>query len=261
MITGASTGIGRATAGGLAKDFERVTLVGRNPDRHAPVIDELARAGTHVEFVECEMASLESVAGAASFIGPVDVLIANAGVAGRRGITEDGFELHFGVNHLAHHLLVTELADRILDRVVVVSSNAHHEADGLDLGGVQRNTPSFAGIREYRHSKLANVLFGRQLAQRFPFTTVIVHPGLVATDIWRRLPWPVRPLVTRRMAPPEVGADTPCWAATAEGLASGGYYSKRTLHPPSAPARDDDAGERLWVRSEEWVAGFRRRVA
>jgi retinol dehydrogenase 12 len=261
VITGASGGIGRATALRLASDFGRITFVGRDANRHAPVMDATARVGARSELVECELTSLRSVAdAAASIVDPVDVVVANAGVGGRRGITEDGFELHFGVNHLAHHLLITELADRILDRVVVVSSNMHHDATGVDVQQLRRPTASFTGIPEYRNSKLANVLAGRQLARRYPFATHIVHPGLVATGIWRRIPWPLRPLLTRRMASSEVGADTPSWAAIADGLASGGYYSRRTLQPPSALAQDDEAGSRLWETSEEWVAGFRRRA-
>ena len=243
----------------LAEDFDRITLVGRSPERHATILDALRGTGPAATLVECELGSLASVAAAAEAIsGTIEVLIANAGVGGRRGITEDGFEIHFGVNHVAHHLLITELAARITDRVVVVSSNAHYDSNGLDLDRVHGRTSSFTGFREYRDSKLANVLDGVEMARRHPFATHVVHPGVTATDIWRRIPWPLRPLFTRRMAGPEQGADTPAWAARAAGLESGGYYARRTLRSPSDLADDDDAACELWERTEAWVSPFRR---
>lgn len=263
VITGASTGIGRVTAVRLADRFDRLTLIGRDADRHASVIDELTRAGRDVRLVQCDLVSLDLVAGAAAELrgsahADIDVLIANAGVGGQRGMTVDGFEIHFGVNHLAHHLLITEVADLIADRVVIVSSNAHYDSEGLDLDRVQRRTSSFTGFTEYRDSKLANVLAGREMARRFSFASHIVHPGMTATRIWRRIPWPIRPIFTRRMASPEEGADTPAWAATTPGLSSGGYYAKRTLREPSRAALDADEARELWERSEQWVEPFRR---
>lgn len=261
VITGASAGIGRATVVGLATDFSRITIIGRDRPRHDPVLGELESRGVRAALVECDLGSLRQVAAAASALQsaePVDVLIANAGVGGQRGITEDGFEIHFGVNHLAHHLLITELADRITDRVVLVSSNVHYDSTGLDLGKLQQRTPSLTGFREYRDSKLANVLAGREMSRRFAFKTHIVHPGMTATAIWRRIPWPVRPFFTRRMATSEEGADTPMWAATAAGLESGGYYARRTLRLPSSDALDEDAARQLWEKSDAWVESHRR---
>lgn len=253
------------TAVRLADRFDRVTLIGRDAERHADVINELTRLGCDVRLVQCDLASLDLVAAAAAALRGslrgderIDVLIANAGIGGRRGVTVDGFEIHFGVNHLAHHLLITEVGDLIADRVVIVSSNAHYDSEGLDLDRVRRRTSSFTGFAEYRDSKLANVLAGREMAIRFSFASHIVHPGMTATRIWRRIPWPIRPLFTRRMATPEEGADTPAWAATAPGLSSGGYYAKRKLREPSRPALDDDAARELWERSEQWVEPFRR---
>lgn len=214
--------------------------------------------GVAADLIECDLSSLRSVADAASAVeGPVDVVLTNAGVAGQRAITTDGFEIHFGVNHLAHHLLVTSLVDRIRDRVVIVSSNAHYDSAGVDLDGVDRSTRSVTGFPEYRDSKLANVLFGRELARRSPFGVHVVHPGLTATDIWRRIPWPIRPLFTRRMATANQGADTPVWACVEAGLETGGYFARRTLRDPSPQAMDDAAAAELWKRSETWVEPYR----
>ncbi|MEX1271662.1 MAG: SDR family NAD(P)-dependent oxidoreductase, partial [Acidimicrobiia bacterium] len=129
LITGASAGIGRAAALELVSTFSQITIIGRDPGRHDDLLRRLRGDGANASHVECDLTSLDEVADAAVRIrdetttSTIDVLIANAGVAGARGITRDGFELHFGVNHVAHHLLVTELADRITDRVVVLASN------------------------------------------------------------------------------------------------------------------------------------------
>jgi NAD(P)-dependent dehydrogenase (short-subunit alcohol dehydrogenase family) len=259
VITGASSGIGRATVEALAADFGRITLVGRDTVRHHPVLSVLLDRGVDARLVEADLGALQTVAAAASVIeGPCDVVIANAGVAGGRGITVDGFEMHFGVNHLAHHLLLTELAPLITDRVVIVSSNAHYDSGGLDFERLRRKTPSLTGFREYRDSKAANVLCGREMARRYDWAVHLVHPGLVATDIWRKIPWPIRPLVTRKMATPDEGADTPVWAATEPDLTTGGYYSRRTLREPSPQTLDDAMAARLWERSEEWLTPFRK---
>lgn len=258
VITGASTGIGRATVNALADRFERITLVGRSPERHQPVMAELTALGAEATLAECDLRSLASVSAAARRIhGDIDVVIANAGVGGGRGSTDDGFELHFGVNHLAHHLLVNSLAGRIRDRVVIVSSNAHFDAAEPEWDRLTSPTRSFTGFPEYRFSKLANVWCGRQLAVRHGFATYVVHPGLVASDIWRRIPTAVRPWVTRGMASTEAGACTPMWAATAHGLPSGGYFAHMTPREPSALAVDDGRAEAMWDRSETWVAPYR----
>lgn len=263
VITGASVGIGKHTALGLASTHSRMTLIGRDREKHGDVMSQLASLGVEAQLIECDLASLDAVGATAERVRTdshhgVDVIVANAGIGGQRGVTQDGFEIHFGVNHLAHHLLITELADRVADRVVIVSSNAHYESEGLDLDSVQRSTRTLTGFAEYRDSKLANVLAGREMGRRYPFATHIVHPGVTATAIWRRIPWPIRPLFTRRMAGPQEGADTPVWAVTTPGLQSGGYYARRTLRTPSERAMDDEAARDLWDRSEEWVARHRR---
>ena len=257
MITGASRGIGRATVVALAPSFDRITLVGRSRQRHAPVLGQVP----HASHVECDLSSLASVANAVTAIdGDADVVIANAGVAGVRGVTADGFEIHFGVNHLAHHLLVTNLSARIRDRVIVVSSEAQRDASGVDYERVRGRTRSLTGFEEYRQSKLANVWFGRRLAARSGVPGHVVHPGMTATDIWNRVPQPFRALMTRRMIPPEQGAATSVWAATAPGLAPGGYFARSMPRDPGAVATDDDAATELWERSDTWVSEFRERT-
>lgn len=258
LITGASAGIGRATARHLAGTGARLILACRSPERTRPLLDELVSADVH--FVKLDLASLESVRLAvreiASLGRGVDVMVNNAGVAGRRGITEDGFELAFGVNHVGHAALTLGLFDAVgpADRVIAVSSNAHFRSPGIDWPALRRKTSTLTGMPEYATSKLANVLFARQLAVRHPeVVSVALHPGVVATDIWKRVPAIVRPLVTRKLLTPEEGASTSVHCVTAEGVVSGAYYESSAVREPSDVAGDEELAARLWRETERWV--------
>ena len=272
VITGANTGIGRATAEELVRRGARVVLACRAEERTRPVLDALRAEvpDADVSFLALDLAALASVRDAAAALQdvgePLHLLIDNAGVAGQRGVTAQGFELAFGINHLGHFLLTTELVDRLgagaPARVVVVSSDSHYDAKAvIDLDDVQHPTRSVTGLPEYGVSKLANVLFAQELARRLPaeeVTTYSLHPGVIASDVWRRVPWPVRPIMKRFMRSTEEGAQTSLWCATAPELAgeSGRYYADCQPKEPSAAATPE-AAARLWERSETWVAPFR----
>jgi NAD(P)-dependent dehydrogenase (short-subunit alcohol dehydrogenase family) len=183
-------------------------------------------------------------------------------VGGRRGLTADGFELAFGVNHLGHFALAAALAGHLAAsapaRVVTVSSDAHYQAGGVDFAALRRPTRSLTGLREYAVSKLCNVLFAQELARRMEgrgVTSCALHPGVVASDMWRRVPWPVRPFVTRRMLSTERGARTSLYCATAPELAAvtGRFYDNCRERAPS-PAATPELGALLWERSEAWTA-------
>jgi retinol dehydrogenase-12 len=268
LVTGANTGIGRATAAGLAGRGGRVYLACRSEQKGRAAVAAIAAATGNeaVSFLPLDLADLASVRRCAEqFLArdePLHVLINNGGVAGQRGITPDGFELAFGVNHLGHFALTTALLDRLAAsapaRVVTVSSDSHYQATGIDFEAVRRPTASVTGMREYAVSKLANVLFSQELARRAEgrgITTYALHPGVVASDIWRRLPWPVRPLIKLRMISPEDGARTSLYCATAPEVAqvSGRFYEKCREREASAVATPELAGT-LWQRSEEWIA-------
>ncbi len=258
LVTGANSGIGRATAIGLAGGGVHVIAAGRSAERTKPVLDEIMANGGSAEFLELDLASMTSVRTAAQSFAvtarKLDILINNAGIGvNRRGLTEDGFEVHFGINHLGHFLLTRELSPNLEPgcRVVSLTSAMHYRADGLDFARVRRPA-AFTGLPEYATSKLANVLFIRELARRRPdLRSYAVHPGLVRT---RLIPGPIRALSRTSMLSPEQGADTVLWCATSEEVASetGHYYQQRSRLPPSAQAQDDDLARELWVRSDEW---------
>lgn len=267
LITGGNAGIGYATALNLAARGGRVFLACRSRDKgEAAAAAIAADAGSdQVAFLPLDLADLESVrrcAAAFSALGePLHVLINNAGVAGARGLTKDGFELGFGINHLGHFALTTALvaclAASAPSRVVTVASDAHYQANGIDFEAVRRPTASRTGLREYAVSKLGNVLFSAELARRTKgrgITTYALHPGVVASDIWRRVPWPVRPLMKMRMLSTEQGAATSLYCATAPELdgVTGRYYDNSRERAPSAAATTELAGE-LWRRSETWT--------
>jgi retinol dehydrogenase 12 len=269
LITGANTGIGRATAAGLANRGGRVYLACRSPQkgRAAAAAIVAATGNEAVAFLPLDLADLASVrACAEQFLArgePLHILINNGGVAGQRGLTRDGFELAFGVNHLGHFALTTALLDCLAAsapaRVVNVSSDSHYQAKGIDFEAVRQRTASVTGMREYAVSKLGNVLFTQELARRVAgrgITAYALHPGVVASDIWRRVPWPVRPLIKRRMITTEEGARTSLYCATAPELAqvSGRFYDDCRERKASAVATGELA-RTLWQRSEAWTAG------
>lgn len=267
LVTGANTGIGRATTEDLARRGGRVILACRSAEKTRPVIDEIrAETGNdRLEHLPLDLADLASVRTAAATLlergEPIDVLIANAGVAGQRGETAQGWELAFGINHLGHFLFVTSLLELLRAgepaRVVIVASQTHYDAKDLDEDKLRGRTRTVIGLKEYNRSKLANVLFAQELARRVEPTEIGVyalHPGVVGSDIWRRIPWPIRPIMTRAMISNEEGAQTSLWCATTDdpALVSGGYYDTSAPKDPSELATPELAAW-LWDRSEAWT--------
>jgi NAD(P)-dependent dehydrogenase (short-subunit alcohol dehydrogenase family) len=269
LITGANAGIGRATAIELAARGAQLFLAGRSEAKMRPVIDEIARTtgGAPPRFLPLDLGDLESVRQcAAEFLRhdlPLGLLINNAGVAGPRGLTKSGFELAFGINHIGHFLLTNLLLERLKKsapaRVVTVASRAHYRAHGIDFEAVRRATRSISGLDEYGVSKVANVLFSAELARRVRdsgVTTYSLHPGVVASEIWRRVPPPLRWIMKCFMISPEEGAKTTLYCATSAEVAgdSGLYYDKCKTKRPSTLARDAALADELWRKSEAWTA-------
>ena len=275
LITGGNAGIGKETAVGLASKGARVVFTSRDETRGAEALVEIEqRSGSDaVDVMPLDLASLASVREfGAAFLDRydrLDVLIDNAGlVLGSRRVTEDGYETTFQVNHLGHFLLTELLRDRLIasapSRIVVVSSDAHTGArKGLDFDDLQSER-KYSSFNVYGKTKLANILFTRELARRLDGTGVTVnavHPGFVAsrfgrdgdTGILGRIAMPlVRPFAMNA----EKGAQTSIYLASdpaVEGI-TGAYWVKCAPVAPSDAAQDDEAARRLWEVSERLVS-------
>ena len=212
-----------------------------------------------------DLASMSQVRGLADRLGAlerIDVLVNNAGLmAGQRRVTADGFDEVFAVNHLAPFLLTNLLLGKLTAagaaRVITVTSDAHTAAR-LDLDDLQLEH-GWQSWRAYANSKLANILFTRELARRLEGSAVTAncaHPGLVRTGFGREARLPMRVAVTLArpfMRSPRRGAATVVYLATSPQMAgaTGGYYVKSQLREPSPAARDDAAARRLWQLSKE----------
>jgi len=267
VVTGANTGIGRVVATELARRGARVVLACRSRERTEEALDDVCRAGGDdaAEFLELDLSKLSAVHKSAAELldrgHPIHILINNAGVAGRHGLSADGFELSFAVNHLGHFLFTNLLLDRIRAsspaRIVTVASRAHYGAKGIDFGALRQRAQSRTGFAEYEVSKLANVLFSAELSRRLAgtgVTTYALHPGVIASDIWRGVPWPIRPLIKLFMKSNEEGARAVLRCAADPELEgeTGQYYHELVPAEPSSAARDETLARELWERSTEW---------
>lgn len=275
LVTGATAGIGLETARALCARGARVYLACRSAQRGGSVVDELRRAhgARAAELTPLDLADLSSVrAAAARFLDagePLHVLVNNAGVAGIRGRTVDGFELTFGTNHLGHFLLTTLLLERLKEsapaRVVHVSSKSHGMVSTIPFARL-RDSTGVLSVPEYAVSKLANNLFSAELARRCAGTGVAsyaVHPGVVASEIWKPIPRVLRApwFWLRGMVSNEQGARTSVYCATAPELAghSGRYYANEREVAPSRASGDVELARRLWDWSEQACHGMTSR--
>ena len=272
LITGGNSGIGKATAALLAGAGADVTITSRDVNRGERAADDIrAEAGGHgeVSVGDLDLARLASVRSfAEEFLADhdrLDVLVLNAGLtSARRQVTEDGFELLFQVNHLGHFLLTQLLLDRLKasapSRVVVVASVAHKHGGPLDFDDLQSER-NYSGMGTYGRTKLANVLFTRELARRLDGTGVIVnalHPGTVRTgwggdgDAGFLLTWGLRTARWVFLSPRQAAMRVAHLAVgpSVEGK-TGGYYVRNRLVDPAPAGRDDEAARRLWQVSEE----------
>ena len=265
VVTGATAGIGRAAALGLARLGARVVVVGRDAARGQETLAALRAVPAEAELVLGDFATRAGVDRVAEEIlarcPELHVLVNNAGVFQiSRSATPDGLETTFAVNHLAPFQLTARLLPRLRAsapaRIVNVASDAHHWGP-LDLADLQSERERRA-MRVYGRSKTANILFTRELARRLAgsgVTVNAVHPGAVATRLGRGhglLLDAVQRLVTLFMRSPERGADTVVHLASSPELArtSGAYFADRRERTPAPHARDEGVARRLWDASE-----------
>ena len=268
LVTGANTGIGLVTARELARRGAHVFIACRSAARAQPALETIraASGNPQVEALALDLGDLASVREcAATFLArglPLHLLVNNAGLAGSRGFTASGFELAFGVNHMGHFLLTQLLLERLQAcspaRIVTVASRAHTRTGGIDWEALRHPTRTRTAIHEYAVSKLANVWFSAELGRRLAgsgVTTYALHPGVVASDVWRSVPWPFRSLIKLRMISTDEGARTSLYCATAPECAgeTGLYYDKCRVRPASMLGQDTTLAQELWRRSEVWV--------
>jgi NAD(P)-dependent dehydrogenase (short-subunit alcohol dehydrogenase family) len=273
LITGGNTGLGLESAVAMAGQGARVVFTSRDMQKGSAARTEIReRSGNDdVEVMPLDLANLASVREFASALAGthdhLDVLDNNAGLMlTSRRETVDGYEMTFQVNHLAPFLLTNLLRDQLAAgddaRIVNVASAAHSSArKGLDFDDLQATR--YRSYQVYARSKLANILFTRELARRWDDTGITanaVHPGFVASDFGRdgdagRLTGIVMPLLRPFALKPEQGARTQVYVASAPELAgvTGGYWAKSAPATPSAAAQDDAAAARLWEVSEALV--------
>jgi len=260
LVTGATDGIGKQTAIELAKKGAHVIVHGRNPEKVEAVRQAVEKAGAaKAEAVAFDLASFKSVRKGAEEIAKrvdrLDVLVNNAGVfMNERVVTEDGFETTFQVNHLAPFLLTRLLIDSVLKgpgaRVVNVSSIAHRRGR-LTLDDLQRER-NYDGYGAYAQSKLANVFFTLEFANRFPperITANALHPGVVGTKLLRE------GFGSSGSDSVEEGAETSVYLATSpevEGV-SGRYFVKCKEGDMALQALDSQGRKRLWEISEKMI--------
>lgn len=282
VITGANTGIGKYTALDLYRRGARVILACRDTQKAESAVECIKQECNKIEpdelgelrVVHLDLSSLSSVRKCAEQIlrdeKYIHILINNAGVMMcPRTLTEDGYELQFATNHLGHFLFTMLLLPRILSsapaRIVNVASKAHITGNSLSLDDINLEK-SYSSLRAYGRSKLANILFTRELAKKLNGTNVTVyslHPGVVDTELSRHLDqvvfpgskWFYQNVGKIFMKSPEQGAQTTLYCALDEKLAneSGEYYDDCQKVTPSQLAQNDELAKQLWDVSVEMV--------
>lgn len=275
MGTG-NTGIGKETCLALAKHQpDKIYIAARNQQTSDATIAKIKSISpdTPVVFIRCDLGSLASVVAAAKEVSTstqrLDLLFCNAGILGAPpSLTKDGYEVHFGVNHLGHALPIKLLMPLLLKtskipsdvRVVTSSSDGYrfHASEGIvfrDLRSTQENLAflgMFGGWLRYFQSKLANILYTMELAQRYPsIKVVVVHPGVVDTPLtpnWIKSTAVMRQLMAGgNLRTPEQGAWNQLWAATSDEALSGEYYE-----PVGVVGKRTEKSKDLKLREELW---------
>lgn len=262
LVTGANSGIGLEASVALARQGYLVVLGCRDKARGEEAVRVVQeRSGGKAELLLIDLGSLESVRKAAAELKSrhpkLKVLLNNAGLVTRkRETTKEGIETTLGVNHFGHFVLTMALLDALAagapSRIVNVASEAHRGAR-WDWDDVQMEK-KWGTLRAYANSKLANIWFTRELSRRLPagVATTAVHPGSIATNIWRSAPGPIRWLIDAVLPNAERGSRPLVRLASADDAASanGLYFDKLKQRLPTKVAQDDAAARRLWELSE-----------
>jgi retinol dehydrogenase-12 len=270
LITGGSAGIGKETARALVAQGYQVIIAARDARKGEAVAQQLRseHPGQLVSFWQTDLSEPDSVTALAQHVREqwscIDALVLNAGLfTPRLRTSTGGHEFMFATTHLGHFLLTHHLMDLVLAapaaRVVVTSSVAHFFAGGLNLSGLKTPSKSTlllaASLRAYGRSKLANLLFTRELARQLRNTKVLVntfHPGSVRSEIWRSTPKLFNALISPTLVSEREGADTQIFLATSPELTQTGmHWFKRQVQSGSPDSRSIDKAKALWAYSEQ----------
>ena len=273
LVTGATAGIGLVTARELARAGANVVLVGRSPERCQQAVDLIRKetGNPAVEAIVGDLSSQNDVRRVASeFLqrfDRLDVLVNNAGAFfSERKESADGIEMTWALNHLGYFLLTNLLLDRIKAtgsaRVVSVASDAHRFASGINFDDPE-GKKKYGGWAAYSQSKLANILFTRELARRLAGSVVTancLHPGFVASNFTAgngRMGWVLRQLASLFAINVDEGAKTSIYLASSRDVAAttGAYFAKCRQAKPTRAASNDASASRLWELSERMIAG------
>lgn len=267
LITGANSGIGFEAARELAGDQAEILLVCRSKERgetaaaHIRAEHPDAKISLHLSDMSSPASIKKLITELESTYDSLSILINNAGgVFYSRMETDDGLEYTFGLNHMGYFRLTNGLLPLLkagnAARIINVSSEAHRYA-AVNFDDLQsKNT--FRAFRVYGQSKLANILFTRELAQQLKgtdITTASLHPGFVHTNFGNAQHTGIFPKVFSQLArtfgkTPVQGAQTTLYLARADAIENGGYYANASLRRPSPAARDDESAKKLWELSE-----------
>jgi NAD(P)-dependent dehydrogenase (short-subunit alcohol dehydrogenase family) len=269
LVTGATSGIGEVTAIELAELGASVILVGRSPTRLQATAERIHKRapGVLVETIQADLTRQAEVLRVAAEVKgrhrKLDVLVNNAGAAyPTRRESGDGIELTWALNHMAYFLLTRELLELLKasapSRVVSVASDAHRMVSGIDFEDPEWKRKKYQSFRVYGHSKLANILFARELARRLAGTGVTsnaLHPGFVSTRFgesgtgFSRYLWDAAMYLA---ISPQEGARTPVYLASSPEVEgeTGEYYYKCKVAKTTPAGRDAAMAERLWELSE-----------
>jgi len=264
LVTGGTSGIGKETALALARMGANVVFTARNEGTGAATRDEIVRASNNssTDFIECDLSDLTAVRDCCNkFKGThqlLHVLINNAGTwKPHREVSKDGIEMTFAVNHLAHFLMTNLLLDVVRmsapARIISVSSGLHGGSINFDdIGFAGR----YRGMAAYRQSKLANILFVKELSRRLSGTGVTANclmPGFVSTGLFRDSSPISKAFVRVFGSIPEKGAETPIYLASSpevQGI-SGECFKKKKVVGTSKESNDRDLAAKLWAFSEK----------
>ncbi|MES2090975.1 MAG: SDR family oxidoreductase, partial [Pseudomonadota bacterium] len=270
LITGGNSGIGKETARALARQGYQVLIAARDSHKCREVVRSIKaeQPGAQIDWLPVDLSDFDSIGSFAHEVARrlpvIDALVLNAGLYTKQLTTNQaGIEMMFAVTHLGHFLLAHHLLPHVTaapdGRIVVSSSVAHWVGGGIDVDALRHPSPhqflQLAPFQAYGRSKLANMLFVRELARRLQGSSVKVngfHPGGIKSDFWRDTPAWITALVGPFLVSEAVGAKTQIHLASHEGLnVSGEYWSGRKVRQGSPANRNQALARQLWEYSEQ----------